>query len=58
MVKIGYFNLTAKGENPIAILKTASGIIRKELGVFDLTLQVEEYKDDMLGCNKCQEPQD
>ncbi|KAG8195974.1 hypothetical protein JTE90_028948 [Oedothorax gibbosus] len=50
--------VVARGENPISILKTASGIIRKELGVFDLTLQVEEYKDDMIDCNKCKEPKD
>ncbi|GFT75974.1 zinc transporter 3 [Trichonephila clavipes] len=47
-----------KGENPIFILKKASNIIRKELGVFDLTLQVEEYRDDMQDCTKCKEPKD
>ncbi|CAL1295650.1 unnamed protein product [Larinioides sclopetarius] len=50
--------VVAKGENPITILKKASGIIRKELGVFDLTLQVEEYREDMQDCNKCKEPKD
>lgn len=53
-----YNCLLAVGENPIAILKAASNIIRKELGVFDLTLQVEEYREDMQDCNKCQEPKD
>lgn len=48
----------AEGENPIAILKAASNIIRQDLGVFDLTLQVEEYREDMQDCNKCQEPKD
>lgn len=48
----------AKGENPITILKAASNIIRQDLGVFDLTLQVEEYREDMQDCNKCKEPKD
>lgn len=47
-----------KGENPISILRQALNIIRKNLGVFDLTLQVEEYRDDMQDCSKCQEPGD
>nr|XP_042910222.1 zinc transporter 2 [Parasteatoda tepidariorum] len=48
----------AKDEDPISVLKKTSSIIRKELGVFDLTLQVEEYRDDMVNCNQCQEPKD
>ncbi|XP_035214966.1 zinc transporter 2-like isoform X2 [Stegodyphus dumicola] len=48
----------ASGENPITILKKASSIIRRDLGVFDLTLQVEEYREDMQDCTKCKEPKD
>ncbi|KFM72121.1 Zinc transporter 2, partial [Stegodyphus mimosarum] len=48
----------ASGENPITILKKASTIIRRDLGVFDLTLQVEEYREDMQDCTKCKEPKD
>ena len=48
----------AQGESPISILKAASNIIRQDLGVFDLTLQVEEYREDMQDCNKCKEPKD
>lgn len=47
-----------KGENPISILKQASSIIRQNLGVFELTLQIEEYREDMQDCSQCQEPKD
>ena len=46
----------AKGQDPTAILKAASNIIRKKFEIFELTIQVEEYRDEMDDCKQCENP--
>lgn len=48
----------AKGQSPMDILKQASRAIHRNFNIFELTLQVEEYKEEMLACTQCQEPAD
>lgn len=48
----------AKGHNPMSILKQASREIHGNYNIFELTLQVEEYKEEMKDCEQCQEPSD
>uniref|UniRef100_A0A2I9LPZ2 Zinc transporter 2 n=1 Tax=Centruroides hentzi TaxID=88313 RepID=A0A2I9LPZ2_9SCOR len=48
----------AKGQSSIDILKQASREIHRNFNIFELTLQVEEYKEEMLACTRCQEPAD
>jgi len=44
------------GENPTIILNMASQLINNKFSIYDLTLQVEEYKDEMSICLKCVGP--
>ncbi|XP_076358032.1 proton-coupled zinc antiporter SLC30A2-like [Tachypleus tridentatus] len=48
----------AKGESPTIVLKQASREIRSNFDVFELTLQVEEYREVMQECTQCQDPED
>lgn len=45
-----------EGENATAILQKVSREIRERYDIYELTLQVEEYKEDMQNCNQCQDP--
>ena len=38
------------------ILKEASTLIRAKYDIFEMTLQVEEFHQDMDDCNQCQPP--
>ena len=45
-----------KDDNPKTVLKRASRLIRTRYNIYEMTIQVEEYNDDMIDCNKCQDP--
>ncbi|KAI1305289.1 Zinc transporter 2 [Halotydeus destructor] len=45
-----------KGNDPAAILKVASSAIRANFDIFELTIQVEEYKEEMDDCRLCELP--
>ena len=38
------------------VLRTASSTIRAKFEVFELTIQVEEYRNEMDDCNQCKNP--
>jgi hypothetical protein len=40
------------------VLKEASMRIRAKYNFFEMTLQVEEFQDDMHDCGQCQAPSD
>lgn len=42
-----------KGADPAVVLKTASTVIRSRFDIFELTMQVEEYQDEMDDCVQC-----
>ena len=42
-----------KGVDPAVVLRTASSVIRSRFDVFELTIQVEEYSDEMDDCVQC-----
>lgn len=42
-----------KGADPAVVLKTASTVIRSKFDVFELTIQVEEYRNEMDDCVQC-----
>jgi cation diffusion facilitator family transporter len=44
------------GQDPTAILRRASSDIRNRFEIFELTIQVEEYRDEMKDCTQCQPP--
>lgn len=44
----------AQNEDQARILRKASQRLRSEFDIFDLTLQVEEYKEEMDECTQCQ----
>lgn len=48
--------VTAPNEDKTRILKKASERLRSEFDIFDLTLQVEEYREEMDDCSQCQSP--
>lgn len=48
----------APQEDAMSILRQASKEIRSKFDIFELTLQVEEYKEDMQACSQCQDPKD
>ena len=56
--KINYFLIVfaAPGCNPKVILKEASVVIRRRYNIYEMTLQVEDYVQDMSDCNQCQNP--
>jgi len=43
----------SKGTDPAVVLKTASSVIRSRFDVFELTIQVEEYRNEMDDCVQC-----
>ena len=47
---------TEPGSNAQAILKEASVCIRQKYDIYEMTLQVEDYEEDMSDCNQCQNP--
>jgi len=49
--------MTAKGQNPTKILSMASREIKTRFDIYELTIQVEEYKDEMKECQQCQSPE-
>ena len=49
--------MTAKGQNPTKTLNFASKEISNKYHIYDLTLQIEDYKDEMSVCVRCQPPQ-
>ena len=42
-----------KGADPAVVLKAASTVIRSRFDIFELTIQVEEYQDEMDDCVQC-----
>lgn len=34
-------------------MRKASKMIKEKFGIFELTIQVEEYKEEMNNCNQC-----
>ncbi len=48
---------TAKGQNPIKILNMASNEIKTRFDIYELTIQIEEYRDEMKECQQCQSPE-
>jgi zinc transporter 2 len=49
--------MTAKGQNPIKILNLASSEIKTRFDIYELTIQIEEYRDEMKECQQCQSPE-
>ncbi|CAG2116337.1 unnamed protein product [Medioppia subpectinata] len=47
----------AKGQNPTKILNIASQQIKNRYNIYELTIQVEEYRDEMSDCQQCQTPE-
>jgi len=45
-----------KNEDPALILKRASNLMRRKFDIFDLTIQVEDYRDEMMDCDQCKLP--
>lgn len=46
----------AKDYDATSVLKSASSAIRAKFDVFELTIQVEEYRNEMDDCNQCKNP--
>jgi len=44
------------GSNAQTILKEATEKIRQKYELYEMTLQVEEFQSDMMGCDQCKEP--
>ena len=51
-----HFFPAARGANPRVILREASEAIRRKYNIYEMTLQVEDYEQDMSDCNQCQNP--
>ena len=51
-----HFFTAAPGCNPKVILREASVAIRRKYNIYEMTLQVEDYEQDMSDCNQCQNP--
>ena len=49
--------MSAKGHNPTKILNMASQQINDKFSIYELTLQVEEYREEMSDCEQCQSPE-
>jgi hypothetical protein len=49
--------LTAAGSNYQKVLKDASTRIRAKYDFYEMTLQIEEFHEDMDDCSHCQAPQ-
>lgn len=47
----------AKNAEPTEVLRKASSAIRSKFDIFELTIQVEEYRDEMKDCTQCQDPE-
>jgi len=45
-----------KNQEPKYVLRKASKLIKEKFNIFDLTIQVEEYKDEMQDCTQCNPP--
>lgn len=45
-----------KGCDAAVILKAASTAIRSKFDIFELTIQVEEYREEMADCKQCEIP--
>ncbi|KAG5842243.1 proton-coupled zinc antiporter SLC30A2-like [Anguilla rostrata] len=41
-----------------AVLKEASGVLQHKFDFHTMTIQIEDYSEDMQGCQQCQDPQD
>ncbi|KAG9355571.1 hypothetical protein JZ751_000409 [Albula glossodonta] len=41
-----------------AVMKKASGILQDKFDFHTITIQIEDYSEDMQSCQQCQEPQD
>lgn len=52
-----FFVSPEKGTDPAEVLKIASSSIRSKFDVFELTIQVEEYRNEMEDCTQCQNPE-
>ena len=46
----------ARGSNAQNILREASTRIQAKYNFFEMTLQVENFEEDMADCNRCQPP--
>lgn len=46
---------TEKGFEPTKILNHALREIKARYDIFELTIQIEEYQDDMKDCQRCQQ---
>lgn len=45
-----------KGQDAASILRAASHAIRSKFDIFELTIQVEEYREEMADCKQCEIP--
>jgi len=45
-----------KNQDPKYVLRKASKLIKEKFNIFDLTIQVEEYKEEMQDCTQCNPP--
>ena len=54
---INVFIILAKTQNPTNILNIASQEIKRQFNIYELTIQVEEYRDEMSDCQQCQTPE-
>lgn len=44
------------GVNSSTILKVASKKIHQKFNFFEMTLQIEEFQEQMANCKQCQDP--
>lgn len=51
-----FSNFIGKNQDPKYVLRKASKLIKEKFNIFDLTIQVEEYKDEMQDCSQCNPP--
>ena len=49
-------NVAAPGSNAQTILREASTRIRAKYNFYEMTLQVEEFEEDMDDCHQCKGP--
>ena len=53
-----YKLLVDKTVNHQDVLSTASQMMREKFGIYECTVQLEDYVDDMMNCTQCQDPAD
>lgn len=56
LLNMQYILLSEPGVSPQAVLRHASRNIQANFNIFEMTLQIEEFREDMENCQQCQYP--